>query len=167
MKKLIFFSLLICGINIVQSQSLSIDETVDYINENLEKYSKGEFSDGTYSILIETNGFLTLKYTDNKPKPFTSYYSYKMYWNDVEVNQKGCYDSPCIKLECKGGKRDMLGFQGPTCISSDYSGRTMNIDNQSILIFGQKNADKLFKAFEYLFRELKVSTKYNDIDYDD
>lgn len=166
MKKIIIFLLFIIGANTAQSQTLSIEETVDYINDNLEKYSKSEFSDGTYSILIETNGFLTLKYTDNKSKPLTSYSVYKMYWNDIEVNQNKCYNSPCINLECKGEKRDGLGLQGPTCISYS-SGRSMNIDKENILIFGQNNADRIFKAFEYLFSELRVSDKYNDQNYDD
>lgn len=167
MRNIIVLIILILGGNTVQSQTLTIEETVDYINENLEKYSKSEFSDGTYSILIQQNGFLTLNYTDNQPKPLTNYYSYKMYWTDVEVNQKGCYNSPCITLECKGQKKDRLGLQGPTCITFS-SGRTMNIDKQSILIFGQNNADKIFNAFEYLFSELKLSDKYSDrIDDDD
>ncbi len=166
MKKFIIFLLIIIGVNNAQSQTLSIEETIDYINKNLEKYSKSEFSDGTYSIIIETNGFLTLKYTDNQPKPLTNYSVYKMYWNDIEVNQNNCFNSPCINLQCIGEKRDGLGLQGPTCISYS-SGRSMNIDKESILIFGQKNADRIFNAFEYLFSELRVSDKYNGQNYDD
>lgn len=66
----------------------------------------------------------------------------------------------------KEKKKDKLGLMGATCISY-FSGRSLNIDKESILIFGQKNTDRIFKAFEYLFSEIKVSDKYNDQNYDD
>lgn len=95
------------------------------------------------------------------PSPFSKISTHKMYWNDISLNQSRCYNSPCIGFQCKGEKTGLGGLQGPTCIIYT-SGRTINMDNYQINIFGQNNADKIFNAFKYLFSELSTSTKYNN-----
>jgi aspartyl protease family protein len=156
-KKLVTLILLILGLN-GYSQILSIEETVDYINNSFTKNSH------PFSIELSKNGELTVNYYD--------YYSArirkdtnpiirskaKMHWSEVNI-QKDTYSSLSLRLKCINSNS--------RCINTSGKGQSSTAES-SFSIFTEESylSDKILNAFEFLLYELKLSNKYNRNDDD-
>ncbi len=146
------------------SQQLTINETINYINESLTKNSH------PYKIDISSDGYLTIKYfdfyssriaKDNDPKTRDTY---KMHCSEIKV-EKETYSGLRIKFSCKSSGN----YSTPPCITIRTNYRdSFSGASKECFIFSEDNylCDKLFNAFEYLLTEVSESNQYNRNDND-
>ena len=140
------------------TQTLSIDQTIDYLNGSFKKNSH------PYHLSLSTNGELTIiRYSfysvrikkDINPRIVSKA---KMHWSEIDVN-KETFPVLSVELKCKN--------RGSKCLStSGYKKSSKAVE--SYLIFSNDNylCDKIINAFKYLLYELKISEKYNRNDDD-
>ncbi len=141
-------------------QRLSIEETVDYINqvllEDLSKSPSNPLYQTKYStIVLSPNGYIT-----------QGIFKFQFYFDDVRIEKK-YYSRSCeIHFNCK--KVDKYSFDEPNCItvglpsqngngSYDYTPKTW----WRIMAWDSYSLDRLYNAFQYLFFEMKGSGRYN------
>lgn len=146
------------------SQQLTIDETINYINESLTKNSH------PYKIDLSSDGYLTIKYFDFYSSRIAKDYdpkirdSYKMHCSEIRVEKK-TYPTLCIEFSCKSSNN----YSANPCITikTNYSD-SFSGASKDCRIFSEDNyqCDKLYNAFEYLFSEISESNQYNRNDND-
>lgn len=160
MKKIIVI-LLIFQLNHIQSQTLSIDETIDYINSNLKENTVGE----NYYNLKILNNLLTFDWQNKQGKPFVGFTKYRMNFNEVQIFREGCLSSPCVSIGCIGTTDYFDSYSSGCIIEASPMGERIT-GNLSFSIFGQKNSDRLANALQYLLNKLKKSEIYNSEDFE-
>lgn len=164
MKNILIILMLLLFATKSNSQQLTINETINYINESLTKNSH------PYSIDLSSDGYLTIKYFDYYSSRIAKDYDpktrdiYKMHCSEIKI-EKETYSSLSIKFSCKSSNN----YSAPPCIKIETSYRdSFSGASKDCYIFSEDNylCDKLYNAFEYLLSEVAESNQYNRNDND-
>jgi len=148
------------------SQTLSITETLDYINSNLQKGSAER-----YLVKLESNGKLIVDVLRPHPAYKNKYeksVSQEAYANEIQVEKfNSSVEGKVLRITCKE-KTKRFGMEMSTnCINLIWSSRSMASYDITIKTFGKDNLDKMFNAFSYLLSEIENSDEYSTDDDDD
>ncbi len=164
MKNIITIFMLLMFATKGNSQQLTIDETLNYINESLTKNSH------PYSVELSLDGYITIKYfdyyssriaKDSEPKIRDTY---NMHFSEIKI-EKETHSDLRIKFSCKSTN----DYTTPPCITIKTSYRdSFSGASKNCFIFSKDNylCDKIFNAFEYLIAQISESNKYNRNDSD-
>lgn len=163
-KKFVFTILLLTITSFIYSQQLNLSETLDYINQSIEK---------NYNLNLSSEGILELTSTTSIN------YSYKVHISDVSLPSDldhNFYDKKPyrILLWCKGSRTDPFGTNWvvPCVLKLDKNHEI--VDEDSYMSLYTERGDgystrKLFNAVKYLFslaQESGIYDKKNNIDND-
>jgi len=147
MKRLLLILLILSTSNILLAQSLSIKETIEYIND----------------ILYENGNYQTLKLKENGKLVF-SYNSSSLYQMDI-LN----FDLKHIEVRTYRGTYVQISFKGYAIQRIDF--KSNKKENHEFFNISNNNWDaytskKFANALKYLISIVKSSEKYNLIDDD-
>jgi clan AA aspartic protease (TIGR02281 family) len=161
---------LILTSSLLMGQTLTVNETINYLSEQMDKYKIIKYDDGlghstykSFTFNILTNGFIRmeiLEETDNKQfenrHGKTAFFDYQFEYNSIHPVKRNNE----LFFECN---RVPGVFYNP-CITSYPQGHTQ--DEAHISYFNPEGIDKIKNAFDYLLDILKYDSSYNQSDKD-
>ncbi|WP_203296732.1 retropepsin-like aspartic protease [Luteirhabdus pelagi] len=163
-KKVLFLLMNLFCLNLF-SQTLSIPETLDYINSNLQHGSAER-----YSVKLHNDGKLVVDVLKQHPAYKDTYeksVSYEMNASEIEINKdNNSIEGKVLKFSCKEKVESVFGgLTTSNCIYLNWHG-SMAISDFTVKTFDSNKTDRMFNAFTYLLSEISRSDRFNQIDDD-